>query len=141
MHTYYIYAVFLLASFSLLGQSEQNPIDSVSVYANGKFKMLENAYFRFAESNTGYDGYRIQIFNGNRREADQRRGAFLREHPNMKSYLTYDAPEYRVQVGDFRDRINAHAVAQELKKTFSSAFVVDSKIESPSWEEEVAKKK
>lgn len=118
---------------------EQNN-EGVKVYASPEFQELAALYGNIESSQ---NGFRVQIFNGSRKDAEKRRAEFLRNYheQNIPVYLTYDAPEYRVQVGDFLDRINAHHVAQLLKENFSSAFVITSTIDAPSWEEKSAEKR
>ncbi|MCH8546064.1 MAG: SPOR domain-containing protein [Cryomorphaceae bacterium] len=115
---------------------EQNN-EGVKVYASSEFQALAALY---SKTETTQNGYRVQIFNGSRKEAEKRRAEFLRSYheQNLPVYLTYDAPEYRVQVGDFLDRIHAHHIAQLLAENFSSAFVITSTIETPCWEEKTA---
>ncbi len=114
--------------------------EGVKVYASPAFQELTTFY---SNAQFSQQGFRVQIFNGSRKDAEKRRAEFLRNYheQNLPVYLTYDAPEYRVQVGDFLDRIHAHHVAQLLKENFSSAFVITTNIEAPSWEEKTAEKR
>ncbi|MCC5917126.1 MAG: SPOR domain-containing protein [Cryomorphaceae bacterium] len=129
--------LILTLGFSLSGKAQSDSIikPRLVVHADSIFLELEKRYAESNQKSDGGPGFRIQIYNGPRRDADQRRMAFIREFPEMKAYLSYDAPEYRVQVGDFRDRIHAHAMVLKIKNVFPSAFVVEGFIESPSWEE------
>lgn len=121
----------LLAVFFFI----QQPVDSndaVTWHVSSEFQMLAEAYVRVdAEP---IQGFRVQLFNGSRREAEKRRADLLRMYDNVPVYLSYDAPEYLVHAGNFIDRIHAEAFALELKEHLSSAFVISSPIESPTWE-------
>lgn len=54
-----------------------------------------------ARSNN-YPGYRIQVINTNNRdEANKVKTEMLRRFPDQKVYLLYQAPNFRVRIGNF----------------------------------------
>lgn len=78
------------------------------------------------------DGYRIQIhFGQEKNEANQKRAEFLTRYDDIPVYLDYQAPNFRVRVGDFRNRIEAEKVKSELNATYSGNIVVHDKINLP----------
>lgn len=77
------------------------------------------------------DGYRIQIYNGNRSTCLQKRSDFLRKFPNITPYTLYESPEYRVQVGDFRTRLEADKYLRKVLPLFPGSFVLKTKIKWP----------
>jgi hypothetical protein len=77
-------------------------------------------------------GFRVQIFNGNKQEAQRVRVAFVKAYPNIPVALTYDAPEYRVQAGDFRTRVEAEKLLAMIRQEFRGSFVVRTLIELPA---------
>lgn len=114
----------------------QQPIDTTKAavwHVSPAFQELTEAFI--AVDAAPIQGFRVQLFNGSRREAEKRRAEILRMFDDVSVYLSYDAPEYLVQAGNFIDRIHAEAFAQKLKRHVSSAFVIQSPIEAPSWEE------
>ena len=75
-------------------------------------------------------GFRVQIYNGNeRKEANQIKVDFVKKFPNIKTYLTYIQPQYRVKVGDYTNRANAQKFANQISKEFSPVIVVPDIIE------------
>ena len=82
-------------------------------------------------ANKKYNGYRIQIFSSsnNRLEAVKAKSEFLREFPEVKSYLVYQAPNYKVRVGDFLDRLEANKELLLIQESFLNAFLVKGEIE------------
>ncbi|TVQ80442.1 MAG: SPOR domain-containing protein [Flavobacteriales bacterium] len=103
-------------------------------FASESFEDLLEAYKTTETANI--KGFRIQIYNGTRREAETRRAEFIKNFPDTKAYLSYSAPEYQVQIGDFRDYFNAQAKALRLRQTYISAFIVETTISLPSVEDE-----
>jgi len=77
-------------------------------------------------------GFRIQVFLGDRTMAENTRRSFLLKHPDTPAYLSYLAPNFRVRVGDLRDRVAAEKLREELKDEFPGSYVVPDDIELPS---------
>lgn len=77
------------------------------------------------------DGYRIQIFIGDRAQAETTRRSFLVQHPDIPAYLSYLAPNFRVRVGDLRDRVEAENMRESLRGEFPGLYVVPDQIEPP----------
>lgn len=77
-------------------------------------------------------GYRVQIFLGDRGTAENTRRAFLVQHPEVPAYLSYLAPNFRVRVGDLRDRVSAEALRELLKPEFPGLYIVPDDIEPPA---------
>ena len=61
--------------------------------------------------NYGIDGFRIQIFeeSGNRSSTHAREvmAEFTEQYPDIPVYLTWQAPNFKVRVGDFSSRMQA----------------------------------
>ncbi|MBK8339346.1 MAG: SPOR domain-containing protein [Flavobacteriales bacterium] len=90
---------------------------------------------RFLEEYPGSDqvieGYRVQIFLGAKVDAVRTRQGFLLKHPDIPAYLSYLAPNFRIRVGDLRDRISAERLRHELKEEQPGCYVVQDRIEPP----------
>lgn len=76
-------------------------------------------------------GFRVQLYNGNKADAQKLRAQFVTTYPNMSAYLLYITPEYRVQAGDFRDRFEAEKALHDVIAAFPGAFVVPAEINWP----------
>ncbi|WP_443945820.1 SPOR domain-containing protein [Pedobacter sp. AW1-32] len=77
-------------------------------------------------------GYRVQIFYGSdRREVFSQQARFKSGYPKLNSYITYKEPNYYVRVGDFRTRIEAQRLMNELRPTFPTLFIFREKINAP----------
>ncbi|MBZ0206486.1 MAG: SPOR domain-containing protein [Flavobacteriales bacterium] len=76
-------------------------------------------------------GFRVQIFLGDRTAAENTRRDFLRQHPDTPAYLSYLAPNFRVRVGDLRDRVAAEHMREQLRSEFPGLYVVPDQIEPP----------
>jgi hypothetical protein len=86
-------------------------------------------------SSSGYSslyGYRVQIYNGSSRNAAYSAQAkFNKEFPEMRTYIVYREPNFKVRAGDFRTRIEAERMKEQLKPLFSIMFIISEKINPP----------
>ncbi|MDA9782911.1 SPOR domain-containing protein [Vicingaceae bacterium] len=81
--------------------------------------------------NKKYKGYRIQIFSSsnNKLDAIQAKSEFLKSFPDIKSYLVYQAPNFKVRVGDLLDRLQANKQLLLIQQTFPNAFLVKCEVD------------
>jgi len=83
---------------------------------------------------SGY-GYRVQIFYGSdRREVFNQQARFKGSYPKLNTYIVYKEPNYYVRVGDFRTRLEAQRLINELRPTFPTLFIFREKINAPTLE-------
>ena len=87
------------------------------------------------EDNHGINGFRIQIFeeSGNKSSTHAREvmAAFSEKYPEIPAYLTWQAPNFKVRVGDFATRMQAEGLLQKIKKDYPIAWVIKDKIKFP----------
>lgn len=80
----------------------------------------------------GIMGYRIQIYFGSQRNnANNVKAEFLQKYPDIKVYLMYQQPNYKIRIGDFRTRLEAHKLYLELLNEFHTVFIVPDEISLP----------
>jgi hypothetical protein len=74
---------------------------------------------------TSGKGFRVQIYNGNdRKAAINTKIDFMRRYPNIHTYMTYIAPQFRVKVGDFRTHPEAQKLNHELIQFYNPTMIV-----------------
>lgn len=71
----------------------------------------------------GY-GYRIQLESGIETVIKTAQSKFRLEHPTIKTYILFESPEWKVQIGDYKTRLEADKVLNEIKMKFPSAIIV-----------------
>lgn len=76
-------------------------------------------------------GYRVQIFLGDRKTAEDTKRTFLQKYPDIPAYLSWLAPNFRLRVGDLRTRLEAEKLMAELKPLFPGSYIVPDEIEMP----------
>ena len=74
------------------------------------------------------NGFRINIFfqsgNHSRSNALATQNAFRTRFPDMRSYVSFDEPYFRVNVGNFRTRLEAEAALENLRAIYPQAIIV-----------------
>ena len=82
------------------------------------------------------DGFRVLIyFDQDKTNSEQQKAHFMSIYEQHKAYVDYMAPNYRVRVGNFRTRLEAEQLKQEILMIFPTAIVVADKIQLPSLED------
>lgn len=69
-------------------------------------------------------GFRIQLYNGFEVEAKKTQAKFRIEFPDIRTYIVYRQPEWKIQVGIYKTKLEADRALLEIKKEFSGAIVV-----------------
>lgn len=81
-------------------------------------------------------GFRVQLFTGpNRKDAYAAQAKFQEEFPDIRSYVIYSEPNFKVRAGDFRTHLEAEKFQQDIKKYFTGTFIITEKINSPGADE------
>jgi len=85
--------------------------------------------------NFAIDGYRIQIFeeSGNKSSTRAREvmAEFSTKYPDIPVYLSWQAPNFKVRVGDFGTRMEAEGFLNKIKRSYPIAWVIRDKIKYP----------
>lgn len=123
----------VLSCISLSAQSK----GKLTVVVQPEIEKLQKTYIRHSEKEASLEGYRVQIYNGKKEACLKVRSEFLRKYPNVSPYTLYESPEYRVQVGDFRTRLEAEKFLRKIIHEFRGSFVLKTKIKLPELEADV----
>lgn len=79
---------------------------------------------KMTESNELGDRYKIQLFYGaTLAEANKVKKEFENNYKNWPVSIEFETPNYKVWVGDFRNKLEAERAYIKLKKDFKSAFI------------------
>ncbi len=133
------FVVGAMLLFSLNGVAQQSyyeVVDSaLAIERDVRLDSLLMKHTRVNKANDGFDGYRVQLFSGSgtqaRLEANNLRAEFLVNHPDVPAYLIYQAPNFKVRLGDFRSELEAIHLQRELAYQYPGGFVVRDKIKFP----------
>ncbi len=77
-------------------------------------------------------GYRVQLMQTtDRKKANDAKTTLLEKYPDLDVYITFQAPNYKVRVGNYSKRIDCVTIYKVLLPDFPQSFVVSDKIELP----------
>jgi septal ring-binding cell division protein DamX len=78
-----------------------------------------------------YKGYRLQLLSSNdRNQAFKLKYALMNKFPEHKSYVVYQAPYFKVRIGNFMKKEEAEKARKQLAKNFSSGiYIVEDAVE------------
>ena len=69
-------------------------------------------------------GYSIQLYNGNEQQARQILTRFNVDFPDRFSKLVYNSPEWKVQVGNYKTKLEADKDLIKFQKKITGIIVV-----------------
>lgn len=109
--------------------------DDVAVHQESAIRDAVNAKTDKNSSKMQH-GFRVRIYFDNRRDARGRSSAiyssFQSRYPGIPAYRDFDAPFFKVTVGDFRTKADALAFLEMIKGEYPSAFLVREDFKYPS---------
>ena len=100
-------------------------------------RAMRTAFDSYVSSNASkkLTGYRIRVYYDNGQNARNRSEAIARSisnaYPGMGVYRTFDSPNFKVTVGDFRTKDEALKVYHALKATYPTALILKETINYP----------
>jgi hypothetical protein len=124
----------MIVCFSINCLAQTMPVNNDSLIMNAEDDIitLQQKYVELNKIKQSIPGYRIQIHFGNEREkAREIKTKFLQEFPEIPAYDSYQSPNFRVRVGDYRSKLEAAGYLSRISAQFPSSFIVSDKIKYP----------
>ena len=131
--------IILFFAGKLYAQTDSN---AVVVQKDPRIDMLVKKQIQINEETTRearshIPGYRIQIINSNdRNKIFAAKTKIYQQYPELKPYLIYQAPNYKLKVGNFKTSEEAEPYLKQLTKLFPSGVyvihdIIDVKLDKP----------
>lgn len=122
--------IFTLPAFS------QTPVDTITVHKDARIDQLIRKQTEINEYTTRNarrtaKGFRIQVINTtDRNAAIEAKTTVYRLYPELKAYLLYQSPYFRLRVGNFETREEAEDYQRQLSREFKkNVYIVNDLIE------------
>jgi hypothetical protein len=129
-------SLFLLFSFSLFSQQTTIDTSSVVIHKDPRIDLLIKKQAEINDETTRNArkvgrGFRLLVINTNKRdEAIGAKAKLYQFFPELKSYLLYQSPYYKVKAGNFKERKDAESYQKKLNAFFPrGVFVMNDLIE------------
>ena len=146
---FFLFAVVMLHtnSFAQTEETQQTTVELVrdyrvdeiaaKQYVLNKKKQDASSLSKYKTSGGKYKGYRLMVLNTNDRElAYQTRGQLATRFPQHTLYLAYQAPYYKLKMGDFLEKNEAESLKKQLTSFIKQGVFVVSDVVNIKPEEE-----
>lgn len=123
----WILLLFIFISLSSLAQTDSN---SVIVHKDPRIELLMKKQIEINEITTrnsrrSAQGYRILVVStNNRTKAMEAKTRVYQRFPELKTYLMYQSPFFKVKVGNFVEREEAESYLQDILQLFPTGVYV-----------------
>lgn len=97
---------------------------TLTVHQDAKITQLLELKKSLEKENKLSDGFTIQLYYGNLSKANSVLGNYRNRYGSWPASIEYETPNYKVWVGNFTSRIEADRALLEIKRNFSSAFIL-----------------
>jgi len=117
-------------------QSSSQSASSVTVHKDPRIDLLVSKQIEINEVTTrnarrSAPGYRILVISSNNRnKVTEAKSTIYQQFPELKGYMMYQSPFFRLKVGNFRDRTEAETYLSAIQKLFQGGvYIVPDTIE------------
>ena len=130
------YLFFLFTLLLLTGYSQNTKENSgVVIIKDKKIDDLIKNKSNIRRISTA--GYRVQIyFSTDKDKVQDLRMKFIKQYPKMETYITFDAPNYILRVGDFTEKNDAERFKKEIFREYPENFILKTAINVPNDDED-----
>ncbi len=119
-----LYSIIIISAFSKVRSQEiYFPLEEDSIV---KKLILQKKEIDSEEYESNY--YTIQLYYGNYLVAKEILDEFKTNYPEWKASIIFETPNYKVQVGDFKNYYVSISKLNEIKKKYPSAFLLKLKL-------------
>ena len=117
--------IFLIPTL-LMGQESEGDL---RVETPASVDELVAQKIAFNKEQNSYAGYKIQIYYGSEKECYEIKDEFTALFPDIPTSIIFSTPQWKLQVGEYRTRLEADKSIQSIKKEYPSAIVLATDIE------------
>lgn len=115
--------------------NEPEILQKLNVTQDERLVKMLNWHIELNKTRNGIEGFRVEIFfsaeSDAMKKAVNKKVDFLSKYPEYAVHIKYDAPNFKVRIGDFRTKNEAVKLYKKIKADYPVAFVVADKINFP----------
>lgn len=129
-----------ISSLSMLAQNDLDTLKPIQdtgmvlINISKEIQLLDENYIAQSKEHKKIKGFRVQVYNGSKKDCLEQKSAFRIQYPEVGVYNIYEAPEYRIQAGNYRTRLEAEKALRIIRDYFPGSFIVGTEIEWPELE-------
>ncbi|MDX2000855.1 MAG: SPOR domain-containing protein [Chitinophagales bacterium] len=115
----------LLVSMFAVSQNSGN----IEIVADSRLDELMDLYHKEDSKSPVVMGYRIQLFSSSSRsEAQAQKDKFYAQFPDIRPFIEYQAPNFKLRIGTYRNRMEAYRDLTRVNLLYPNAFIVKTEI-------------
>lgn len=96
---------------------------TIVINQDKKITTLLDAKKDMDKSDDALGRYKVQIYSGNRSTAESTQRDFNSNFTDWKASLEYEAPNFKIWVGNFKTRLEGESALRKIKNKFPNAFI------------------
>ncbi len=144
--------IFLFVLFSSLGYAQTDTLginsgvssqtailedflEKMQVRQDPRITDLLIRHNQINQKKRGTDGYRLEIYFSSENKARERavrvKNEFNLVFPEITSYMLFQTPNFKVRIGDFRNKSEALKAKAHIASKYPNAFIVKDNIRFP----------
>lgn len=94
--------------------------------------LLVKRHMAINSSKMTMPGYRVQVYYGSQRAKGMEiRTEVLKKFPQIPAYIIYQQPNFKLRLGDFKTRMEAMKLLDEVRHDYPQAFIVKDEVKLP----------
>ena len=118
--------LFCCLAFATQTHAQQG---TVTINQDKNIDVLLNLKKEMNKTENSTDRYKIQVYSGNRSEAEATQAKFDTNYAQWNSRIMFEYPNYKVWAGNFTTRLEADRALKEVKQKFPGSFIFKPKKE------------
>lgn len=105
--------------------TKNTPAGTTSINADKRFFKLLDTYNAIDKKEKAIEGYRIQIITSNNKANVLKiKSEFYSRYNDVKTYVHYKQPNFKLRVGNFRNKLDAQKMLLQIVRHYHDAFIV-----------------
>ena len=116
--------ILLLFPLYTLSQTKKELNENI-YYSSKKIQKLILKHNRINKNKNGLIGFRLQIAFASKKESIlEKRLKFITKYPSIPIYLSYNAPYYKLRIGNFRNKLDALKTKEKIIENYPGTYIV-----------------
>ncbi len=121
-----VFSLILLVHFVVRSQETEGDL---RVESSARINELVAQKKEYNKKVNSYPGFKIQIYYGSEKECYEIEEEFSSQFPDIPTSIIFSTPQWKLQVGNYRTRLEADKSILNIKKEYPSAIVLATDIE------------
>ena len=120
-----IFGILMLFQAWAWGQGREGDL---RVESSARINELVAQKTEYSKEKNSYPGYKIQIYYGSEKECYEIRDEFRTLFQEITTSIVFSTPQWKLQVGEYRTRLEADQSIVGIKKEYPAAIVLATNI-------------